>query len=73
MFERALGSFDGVARDERAVLTYLVGELWRRIGDVPAARVWFNRVSEEVVDTQSQQWILDAARQQRDCPREWFG
>ena len=72
-FEQALGIYDGVGRDERAVLTYLVGELWRRIGDVKAAKVWFNKVSEEIVDSQSQQWIVDAARQQRDCPREWFG
>ena len=36
-FEEALGSFDGVARDERAVLTYLVGELWRRVGDTKLA------------------------------------
>ena len=35
-FEEALSSFDGVAREERAVLTYLVGELWRRVGDVRA-------------------------------------
>ena len=32
-FERSLDAFDGVAREERAVLTYLVGELWRRVGD----------------------------------------
>ena len=32
-FEQALSSYDGVAAEERAVLTYLVGELWRRIGD----------------------------------------
>jgi uncharacterized protein (DUF2225 family) len=72
-FERALGTYDGVPREERAVLTYLVGELWRRIGDTGKAKLWFNRVSEEIVDSQSQQWIVDAARQQRDCPREWFG
>ena len=36
-FEEALDSFDGVARDERAVLTYLVGELWRRVGDTKLA------------------------------------
>ena len=36
MLERALDSFDGVTTDERAVLTYLVGELWRRVGDLPA-------------------------------------
>jgi uncharacterized protein (DUF2225 family) len=72
-FEEALESFDGVARDERAVLTYLVGELWRRVGDMKLACEWFNRVASEVVDTHTQQWVIDAARQQRDCPREWFG
>jgi uncharacterized protein (DUF2225 family) len=73
MFERSLESWDGVARDERAVLTYLVGELWRRVGDVKQAAAWFDRVAEEVTDEANQQWVLDAARQQRDCPREWFG
>ena len=72
-FEEALSSFDGVAREERAVLTYLVGELWRRVGDVRQANEWFNRVASELTDAATQQWVLDAARQQRDCPREWFG
>lgn len=73
MFERALGSYDGVALEERAVLTYLVGELWRRVGDGKAASAWFNLVPDEVVDSQTQQWVVDAARQQKDSPREWFG
>jgi hypothetical protein len=72
-FEDALASFDGVAREERAVLTYLVGELWRRIGDVRQARHWFEQVPSEITDAAGQQWIIDAAHQQRDCPREWFG
>jgi hypothetical protein len=72
-FEESLGSFDGVGRDERAVLTYLVAELWRRVGDVMAANHWFDQVPTEVVDTQTQQWVIDAAMQQRDNPREWFG
>ena len=72
-FEEALNAWDGVAREERAVLTYLVGELWRRVGDAGSARDWFNRVPNEIVDQSTQQWVLDAARQQRDCPREWFG
>src|SRR5215210_3660393 len=72
-FEEALSSFDGVAREERAVLTYLVGELWRRVGDMAQAATWFNRVPTELTDLSTQQWVLDAARQQRDCPREWFG
>ncbi|HET9455461.1 MAG TPA: DUF2225 domain-containing protein [Gemmatimonadaceae bacterium] len=72
-FEEALESYDGVQQDERAVLTYLVGELWRRTGDNTRAREWLDRVEAEVVDRQTQQWVIDAARQQRDCPREWFG
>ncbi|HEX2716360.1 MAG TPA: DUF2225 domain-containing protein, partial [Gemmatimonadaceae bacterium] len=72
-FEESLASFDGVPREERAVLTYLVGELWRRVGDVARAGEWFELVAEEIVDPQTQRWIIDAARQQRDCPREWFG
>ena len=72
-FEQALAAYDGVAREERAVLTYLVGELWRRVGDLRQARSWFEQVPHEVTDAQSQQWVLDASRQQKDAPREWFG
>jgi uncharacterized protein (DUF2225 family) len=72
-FARALESFDGAGMDERAVLTYLVGELWRRVGDLRQANDWFDRVPEEISDQASQQWVLEAARQQREAPREWFG
>lgn len=72
-FESALASYDGVAREERAVLTYLVGELWRRVGDLRQAARWFDRVAAEVSDAHCQQWVVDAARQQKECPREWFG
>jgi uncharacterized protein (DUF2225 family) len=71
-FERALSGYDGVAREERAVLTYLVGELWRRSGDLGQARAWFDRVPAELTDPAAQQWISKAALQQRDHPREWF-
>ena len=72
-YEEGLASYDGVARDERAVLTYLVGELWRRAGDVRKAREWFDKVPGEITDPRTQRWVADAARQQRDHPREWFG
>jgi len=58
---------------ERAVLTYLIGELWRRIGDARLAGVWFDRVRSEIIDAEEQGWVLEAAEQQRDMPREWFG
>lgn len=72
-FEGALASWDGVAREERAVLTYLIGELWRRVGDRTKAADWLARVADEVLDESGQQWIVDAARQQSESPREWFG
>lgn len=72
-FERALSEFDGVGREERAVLTYLVGELWRRIGDLGQARTWFEKVPDEVLDSESQEWIVAAADQQLINPQEWFG
>lgn len=72
-FEEALQTYDGVPREERAILTYLVGELWRRVGDVEASTRWFESVAAEITDPESQQWIIDAADQQRLNPREWFG
>jgi hypothetical protein len=34
---------------------------------------WFDQVAGEILDEDSQHWLIDAACQQRDCPREWFG
>jgi uncharacterized protein (DUF2225 family) len=71
-FERALRSYDEVDRDERAVATYLVGELWRRIGDERRAKQWFDKVPNEITEPATQRWLLDAARQQKADPQEWF-
>ena len=73
MFEESLQAYDAVPREERAILTYLVGELWRRIGDNRKATAWFEQVAGEVTDPQNQQWVVDAADQQKLNPREWFG
>jgi uncharacterized protein len=72
-FEDALSSFESVATDERAVICYLIGELWRRVGDVTTAHEWFDRVPGEIIDADAQAWVSDAALQQRNEPREWFG
>ncbi len=73
MFERALSEYDGVPAEERATLTYLIGELWRRIGDLKQAQLWFERVSDEVIDPDTQYWIVATAEQQMVNPQEWFG
>lgn len=72
MFEEALESYDGVPQEERAILVYLVGELWRRIGNVDKASYWFDLVASEITDPENQRWVVDAAQQQRVSPREWF-
>jgi uncharacterized protein (DUF2225 family) len=72
-FEEALAAYDTVPREERAILTYLIGELWRRVGDLGKSTQWFETVAGEVSDPQNQQWVMDAADQQRLNPREWFG
>jgi len=71
-YEEALTAYDEIASAERAVITYLVGELWRRVGDVALAASWLDRVPGEITDAVAQKWVLDTARQQRDQPREWF-
>lgn len=70
-FEQALGD-DSVEPDDRAAVTYLIAELWRRIGHRRRAKVWFARVAAEVTDDVSQAWILRWAQRQQDDPQEWF-
>jgi uncharacterized protein (DUF2225 family) len=71
-FTEALAAYDGVPTEERAVLTYLVGELWRRVGDETLARHWFERVPLEITDAREQDWVLEMAEQQNEMPKEWF-
>jgi hypothetical protein len=53
-------------------VTYLIGELWRRIGDRARAAVWFGRVASEITDPAEQRWLVVLARTQQDDPVEWF-
>ena len=71
-FADALAMFDGMPPNERAVITYLVGELWRRVGDDVQAEQWFDRVAHEVTEPTAQGWVLEVAEQQKRQPREWF-
>lgn len=61
---------DAVPEEERAKLTYLVGELYRRTGDIKRAHVWFGKVKEATVDNRKQSWILNLAEQQKNGPRD---
>ncbi len=72
LFIDALADVECLPVDERAVITYLVAELWRRIGDDIQAADWFDDVVKEITDPTGQSWILQAAHQQKTEPREWF-
>jgi uncharacterized protein (DUF2225 family) len=66
-FEQALKSGDIEAK-ELATLTYLVGELYRRLGDTQTAASWFDKVESEIVDAEKQAWILKIAEIQKNNP-----
>jgi uncharacterized protein (DUF2225 family) len=71
-FEKALGTYDDVRAEDRAVITYLVGELWRRIGDTARSSEWFARVPHAVTNAREQSWLVRWANQQQADPQEWF-
>lgn len=58
--------------EEYFVITYLVGELYRRVGNADSAREWFDRVLDGVGAEAGEklQRIAELARQQRDDPKE---
>jgi len=70
-FEQALqaGAIDA---GERASITYLVGELQRRLGNAQEAALWFDRVNGEIVDRAEQAWLARAAVMQKQSPVEVF-
>lgn len=51
--------------DNLPVVTYLVGELYRRLEDKNQAREWLSSVEEVLID-QDQQWILELAKKQAE-------
>ena len=70
-FEKALQSGE-LGSDERASVTYLVGELHRRLGNDNEAAAWFDRVESEIVNPEEQAWVVRAAGMQKENPVEVF-
>ncbi|MCK4546063.1 MAG: DUF2225 domain-containing protein [Candidatus Eisenbacteria sp.] len=66
----ALETPDTIPSSDRATTTYLIGELYRRVGKNEDASRWLNRVDREIVDRKRQAWILSLAEQQRNSPQE---
>lgn len=55
----------------RQTFTYLVGEVYRRIGEREQAAEWFNRAIAQALPDDDP-FVVKAATQQRDDPKEFF-
>jgi uncharacterized protein (DUF2225 family) len=72
-YHDALASFDEVSSDELPVITYLVGELYRRIGNRNQALVWFNKVLRLAPGlSKEKEWLIPLCCQQIKNPEEWL-
>jgi len=70
-FERAICDTD-LSFEDKAKTTYLIGELYRRVGEPDKAAQWYERVAEVVGDDSETRWLVDAAEQQRTNPKDRF-
>jgi uncharacterized protein len=68
-YERALGS-DKLEGNQRAELTYLVGELHRRVGEGEAAAAWFGRVAALAEADETGERLAALAERQRQEPSD---
>ncbi|MBI4870290.1 MAG: DUF2225 domain-containing protein [Candidatus Riflebacteria bacterium] len=66
LLERALREDGQVGSDEIPVITYLIGELNRRLGRQREASEWFEQVPDLVADTNEQKWLIDLTEQQKE-------
>lgn len=51
--------------DNLPIVTYIVGELYRRLEDKKLAREWYAAVAEVLIDP-DQQWVLELAQKQAE-------
>jgi uncharacterized protein (DUF2225 family) len=68
-YKRALEA-NTVPAERLPEVTYLVGELHRRLGEVDRANVYFERIIEQAKTNSNWAAMGQAARQQRDNPRD---
>lgn len=71
LFEEAMDAGE-IEVQERSTMTYLVGELYRRLGKEGKAAAWFERVLSEVNEPDKQSWLIEAARMQKENPVDVF-
>lgn len=70
-FERAWHANE-VSDDIKPNITYLIGELHRRLGDTERAADWFDRVPEVIGIIRDNEWLIEAAHRQKTDPLDQF-
>ncbi|HTX43732.1 MAG TPA: DUF2225 domain-containing protein [Methanocella sp.] len=74
-FERALSSGDtskADARENVAIFTYLLGDIYRRLGEAEKAKEWYGRVERTIKECGGDPKILEFARRQLKEPADIF-
>ena len=70
-FERALISGQA-SGEQRAMFTYLIGDLYRRMGYEEKAKEWYEKVEAEVKASGGDAKIVEFAKRQMTDPADIF-
>ena len=58
-----------IPQDIEGIFLYLIGEIFRRVGDSQKAVLWFDYVIKALEETLERAWLVDLAIQQRTTPK----
>jgi uncharacterized protein len=67
-FQKALDT-DELNEADEGIVTYMIGELHRRLGDAETATQWFTRVIDRARHDPSWQHVAELAQRQHETPR----
>jgi len=75
-FERALSigntPKDDTPKENAAIFTYLLGDIYRRLGEAEKAKEWYGRVERTIKERGGDPKILEFARRQMTEPSDIF-
>lgn len=70
-YERALSSGEA-PKENKATFTYLIGDLYRRMGDPETAKEWYGKVEQVIKENGGDPEILEYAKRQMTSPVDIF-
>jgi uncharacterized protein len=70
-FEKALKQSD-TPKENRAVYTYLIGDIYRRMKDPERAKEWYGKVEQAIKEYGGDPKFIEFARRQLSSPSDYF-